>query len=179
MKEEKKIIFSEKIDSSINGFAIVVAFIGIGLFLAYHNDYFGNTIVSKIVQWIFIIIGGLGLCVEISNLRKNNPKKNIEGISDFVMGITFLVIWWIIYNNLNIWYINIINLFFLMFGLYGSWRGILEIGYSFFKTNKQDKKSSILSFIKELILIISEILAIVVAIINILQATNLIQFFSK
>ena len=101
MKEEKKIIFSEKIDSSINGFAIVVSFIGIGMFLAYHKNYFGNTIVSKIVQWIFIIIGGLGLCVEISNLRKNNPKKNIEGISDFVMGITFLVIWWIIYNYLN------------------------------------------------------------------------------
>lgn len=174
MKKVKNIIFSEKVDSSIDGFALISSFIGIGIFLIYHNDYFGSIIISKIVQWLFIIVGGLGLCVEISNLHKNNSKKNIKGVEDFIAGIILLFIWWMIYSNLNMWYINIINLFFLMFGLYETSEGFLKMIYSIFKIKKEDKKNSNYAFIKVLVLIISEIFAIIVAIINILQAIGLI-----
>ncbi len=46
--------------------------------------------------------------------------------------------------------------------------------YSIIKIKKEDKKNSNYAFIKVLVLIISEIFAIIVAIINILQAIGLI-----
>ncbi len=176
---KKNVKFSENIDSSINGFSIVIAFIGIGTFLAYNNDYFGISLISNIVKWIFIVIGGIGLCLEISNLRKNKTKKQIQGISDLILGVVFLLIWWLIYTNFNIWYANIINFLFLILGLYGSSRGILEIGYSIINLNRNNQKIITWELIKDVVLVISETLAAIVAIINILQATNLIQYFVK
>lgn len=62
-------------------------------------------------------------------------------------------------SNLNMWYINIINLFFLMFGLYETSEGFLKMIYSIIKIKKEDKKNNNYAFIKELVLIISEIFA--------------------
>lgn len=174
---EKKIIFSESIDNSINGFAVVVTFIGTGIFMIYHRDYLGNSIVSKIIQWTFIVIGILGLCVEVSNLMKNKKQNQIQGITDLFLGITFLIVWLLMYTNLNVWYMNIISFAFLVLGLYGTSRGSLEVIYSFINLNKNGKKAITWSLVKDIILVISEILAAIVAIINILQATNLIQYF--
>ena len=43
-KSEKEIEFTEEIDSAINGYAIAMTFIIIGLFLLYNLDYFGNNL---------------------------------------------------------------------------------------------------------------------------------------
>lgn len=53
------------------------------------------------------------------------------------------------------------------------------MGYSFINLNKMGKKIITGNLIKDIVLIISEVLAAVVAIINILQATNLIKYFTN
>ena len=70
--KEKKIVFSEEIDSTISGFALVITFIVIGIFLIFNKEYFGNQIVSAVIQWLFIIIGCLGFATEISKINKGN-----------------------------------------------------------------------------------------------------------
>lgn len=178
-KESNKVMFSENIDSNIKGFATVVTFIGAGIFLIYHKDYVGNNIMSAVIQWSFIVIGILGLFVEISNLKENIGNKQIKGTTDLFLGIAFLIIWWFIYANFDILYVNIVNFGFLVLGLYGTSRGSIEVGYSFISLSKNGKKIITWELIKDVVLVISEILAAIVAIINILQATNLIQYFVK
>lgn len=175
-KNNKDIMFSENIDNSIKGFALVVTFIGTGAFMIFHREYLGDTIIAKIIQWAFIIIGIIGLCIEIHNLIQNKKEKQIYGISDFVLGVVFMIIWWLMYKN-NV--ANIISFIFLVLGLYGTSRGTLEMGYSFINLNKMGKKIITGNLIKDIVLIISEVLAAVVAIINILQATNLIKYFTN
>ena len=175
-KNNKEVMFSENIDNSIKGFALVVTFIGTGTFMIFHREYLGDTIISKIIQWLFIIIGIVGLCVEICDLMKNKKEKQIQGLSDLVLGIVFLVIWWLMYINNTA---NIISFAFLVLGLYGTSRGTLEVAYSFINLNKNGKKIITWKLIKDIVLLVSEILAGIVAIINILQATNLIQYFIK
>lgn len=48
-KKEKKATFSEEIDNSISGFALVITFIIVGIFLLFNKDYFGNQIVATVI----------------------------------------------------------------------------------------------------------------------------------
>ena len=49
---KNRIIFSEVIDNSISGFALVITFIVVGIFLLFNKDYFGNETVAIIIQLI-------------------------------------------------------------------------------------------------------------------------------
>ena len=172
-KKEKKITFSEEIDSSISGFSLVITFIIIGIFLLFNKDYFGNETVSTWVQWIFIIIGCLGFGTEVSNMNK---KRGIKGIDNLVLGIAFIAIWAIIYYRFNHWVANTISFFFMIFGLYGGVRGIIEIVYSISKIGKEksEDESDKLSVVKEIILILSEIAGMGLIVVQILQAIKVI-----
>ena len=65
-KKEKKVTFSEEIDNSISGFALVITFITVGIFLLFNKGYFENQIVANVVQWTFIVIGFLEFGTEVS-----------------------------------------------------------------------------------------------------------------
>lgn len=172
-QKQKKVTFSEEIDSIISGFSLVITFIIIGIFLIFNKDYFGNTIVATIIQWIFIIFGCLGFFTEIS---KMNKERGIKGIDDFIVGIVVTAIWAIIYFKLKNWIGNTIGFFFLVIGLYGGVEGIIKIGYSIIqirKKNKVEKKHNF-SIAKDIILIISEIAGMALIIVQILQALKII-----
>lgn len=83
-KKQKKVTFSEEIDSSISGFALVITFIIVGIFLLFNKDYFGNQIVDTVIQWLFIVIGCLGFGTEISRMNKD---RGIKGIDNLITGI--------------------------------------------------------------------------------------------
>ena len=172
-KKEKKIIFSEVIDNSISGFALVITFIVVGIFLLFNKDYFGNETVAIIIQWLFIIIGCLGFSTEISKMNKN---REIKGIDNLITGIVLIVIWAIIYYFIKHWIGNVIGFFILIIGLYGGCRGIIKIGYSIIEISKRHKKEqeNELNVIKEIILILSEIAGIALIVVQILQAINVI-----
>ena len=65
-KKEKKVTFSEEIDNSISGFALVITFITVGIFLLFNKGYFENQIVANVVQWTFIVLGCLEFGTEVS-----------------------------------------------------------------------------------------------------------------
>lgn len=83
-KSEKKIEFTEEIDSAINGYALAMTFIIIGVFLLNNLDYFGNNVVSVVILSIFTFIGVVGIFIELSK------NKFIKGLDDFGIGIVFL-----------------------------------------------------------------------------------------
>lgn len=172
-KKEKKITFSEEIDNSINGFALVVTFIAVGIFLLFNKKYFGNEIVSTIIQWIFIVIGCLGFGTEIS---KMNEKRGIKGIDNLVIGIILLIIWACIYYFFKNWIGNVISFFILIIGLYDGCKGIIEITYSIIIKGKDNKKAqkSRLDVTKEIILMLSEIAGIGLILVQILQSIKVI-----
>jgi hypothetical protein len=170
--KEKKITFSEEIDSSISGFALVITFIIVGVFLIFNKNYFGNEMVATIIQWIFIIIGCLGFSTEISNMNKN---RGIKGIDNLIIGIVLIIIWAGIYYFIKHWIGNVIGFLFLVIGLYGGCRGIIEIGYSILKKNKKNKEErDKFGVIKEIILMLSEIAGIALIVVQILQAVKVI-----
>ena len=72
-KKEKKVAFSEEIDNSISGFALVITFITVGIFLLFNKGYFENQIVANVVQWTFIVIGCLGFGTEVSTATVEEP----------------------------------------------------------------------------------------------------------
>lgn len=165
--KQNEIIFSKEIDDKINGFAVVITFIITGLFLIFNMNYFGNLMVSNIIRWIFIAIGILGFFVEFPKIIKNK----IKGISDFILGIVFLSIWAICFFSRNIWLINIISLFFFVFGLFGSLKGFFEIICSLRSIRREHIENKGIITV-DVLLIISHMLGIALVIIQIIKALN-------
>ncbi|MGN1342818.1 MAG: hypothetical protein ACI4VL_06500 [Bacilli bacterium] len=140
---KKKIVFDEKIDSSINGFALVFAFIIIGIILQFDNSFFGNA--TTIIKVVFVVVGILGLFTEISNL---NISYNIKGLDNIGLGIFLLIISYIlkVYITTNNWF-NILSIlyemilfFVILLSIYGFCRGLIEMIYSLYKNYKEKNK---------------------------------------
>lgn len=155
---EKKYTFSEQIDSSINGFSVVLAFIIIGVLLQFDNSFFGNA--TSFIQIVFIIVGILGLVTEIRNL---NANYNIAGVDNIVSGLILLILSYLLktFINPDNW-INFASriyellLFFLiLFSIYGICRGVIEMCYSIYKDYREKKKkgklfSSVMAILTQL-----------------------------
>ena len=167
-KKEKKIVFSPEVDQKINGFALVLAFIGIGVFLLFDNAYFGNEVVSNIVRWSFIIFGILGLSVVIPKTRRGE----IKGVANFVLGIVFIGTWIILYLFLASWIINTLAFFLLVFGCFGFFKGLFEIIYSIrlVKLTKGNKSGAL----ADILMLVTLILGLLLVIVQILQQVNII-----
>ena len=91
-------MFSKEVDSLINGLALAFSLVIIGLILTFKSDYFGNDTVNAIVQWLFIIVGSLGLATETPKLLK---KNGIQGMDDLLLGGFFFGIWLILYLSVS------------------------------------------------------------------------------
>lgn len=83
-KKPKKVVFSEEIDSRIDGLTLGFAFVVVGLFLLFVPDYFGSKLAGQIIRWIFIGIGALGLFVEFGKLKAyfSDCKREISSAID-------------------------------------------------------------------------------------------------
>ena len=69
-----------------------------------------------------------------------NKDRGIKGIDNLTTGIIVVGMWAVIYYFVKKWIGNLIGFFFLIIGLYGSCIGIIEIGYSIAKINKEHKE---------------------------------------
>ena len=165
-KKEKKITFSEKIDDNINTFSVALTFLIIGIFLTYNKNYFQNEIVSTVIKIIFIFFGIIGFITFVGKFNKNHQ---IKGMDNLIAGIVIFLIWFFIYFYVKSTIANTIMFFFLIFGLYGTCRGVLEILYSL-----KNESKNILGAIKKMIPIISELFGIMLIAIQILQALKII-----
>ena len=150
-KKKNNIVFNENIDSSINGFALVFAFIIIGIILQFDNSFFGNA--TNIIKIIFIVVGILGLFTEISNL---NINYDIKGLNNIGIGLFLLIISYLLKVNINPnnWFeilfilYEILLFFIILISVYGLCRGLIEMAYSLYKNYKEkNKKGNLFSSI--------------------------------
>lgn len=142
--KQRKIVFSEEIDSRIDGLTLGFAFIAVGLFLIFAPDYFGSKLAGQILRWVFIVIGGAGLFVEFGKIK---PISDITGFNDLWVGILFLAAWIALYFLAQNILCNIIGFFCLVVGAYGAFRGLFRIIYSVLRSwkNNRHSKSTVIS----------------------------------
>lgn len=165
-RKQKKILFSEEIDSRIDGLTLGFAFIVIGLFLLFVPDYFGNKLAGQIVRWIFIVIGTLGLSVELGKLK---PISDIKGFDDLWVGVLFLSVWAALFFLLrnSLW--NIVGFFSLIFGMYGTFRGLLRIIYSI-QQNRKNKAQSKGTILSDILIFLTKIASLALVVLQLLKA---------
>lgn len=164
-KNKKKIIFSEEVDNKISGFALVLTFLSIGIFLLLFPNYFGNKFAATIIRWIFILIGIIGLIVELSKTK----NSNIKGFDDFIIGVVLVGVWTVLFVYINIWWINVISFFVFLMGLYGLYEGLIEIIYSTIQTVKNHKETK-KRVTTDIGLLLTKILSLILVIVQIIKA---------
>ncbi|SEG79598.1 hypothetical protein [Paenibacillus sp. UNC499MF] len=113
----------EKKKEPLGGIAVAISMILVALFLFFNPSYLGIVIVTNTVSTVLMVIGIIGLSIEINKIIGEKPL----GFDDAGLGFAFLVFWVIIYHYFDGVIINWILLLFLFFGLYGSVLGIAKI----------------------------------------------------
>lgn len=167
MAERKnKIVFSERIDSLINGLTLGISFILVGLFLLFAPDYFGNKVVGEVIRWVFIVFGSLGLIVEFKKIK---PVSKIEGLGELWAGVFLLSIWAALFFLVNHIAGNIGGFFCLVFGAYGFILGLFRVGYSFY-INAKSKNESKRNVTYDAIILLTKIASLVLVVIQIVKA---------
>lgn len=165
--KDKKIVFNEKVDDSINGFAVVFTFIIVGIILQFDNSFLG--IANNVIKIIFIIIGILGFFTEV---KKLNLEYNIKGLDNIVIGILLLIgmLFIRIYVIIDNWfflfkYVFQISIFIIiLLSIYAIIRGFIEMMYSILINYKKDSGNRIKNILKSIVVIITQLLGIVLII---------------
>lgn len=174
-KKEKKIVFSEKIDDAINGYSIGITFVLISAFIFCKTDYF---VIPQISYTVGSVFGMLGILMCGSELSKSIKPK---GIDNLAYGIVFLLIWGIVYHFFSdvVWS-NILILFFLVFGCYGTIRGCIEFAYSIFSsTSEKSIENSKTTTFKNLFLILTQVFGLILTLLNILKMLGILNGSSE
>lgn len=156
MAKEKKVVFSEEIDSSITGFALGISFV-ILAGLIYYFNIFHWIIVDRIVSILLLIFGIGGTCIEIGKIE----GEKIKGIGDLIPGLLISAVALYVIIKYNEILLNIVSIIVLFFSLFVTIKGLIEIAYSLRiqKRKSQNKKVEILKFIA----VITELLALGIA----------------
>lgn len=174
-KKTKKIIFSEEIDSAIDGYAVGFLFIAVGLFLLFEPSYFAVPVATNIIGAVIGLIGVIGTGVELSKSAK------IKGIDDLAIGAALFLGWLIQYVYIHALWANIVFFVVLVVGIHGVFQGLFRAIYSIVdnaKRRKADngegsKAAGIGKLISEIVLFLTQLCGLTVAIINILKAIGL------
>ena len=169
MEEKKKnIVFSEIIDSKINGYAIGISFLLISTFLLINNTYFYWTGLTYFIGAVFGVIGVAGIGTEI------DKSKKIKGVGNIVLGLLSLGIWLAIFLLLkNNPIANVFGLFFLIFGAYGFIKGLIELFYSIWLEITNSERS-FPKISKAIFVFITQICGLTLTILNILKIFKIV-----
>lgn len=167
-QKEKKIVFSEEIDSLINGLALGLTFVVVGIVLVLIPDYFGNKTVGNAIRWLFIVVGALGVLTEFGKLK---PVSGIKGFDDFWVGVLCLAVWAVFYFLAHHVWANIVGFFFLVIGGYGGVSGVFKIAYSMYlaRKNKGIKKGNVAS---DVLVLLTKVASAVLVVIQIVKASQ-------
>ncbi len=172
MKKEKEIIFNESVDDSIFGFALVLTFLSIGIFLMLGNTLFAEF--DLIIRIAFIIIGIVGFFTEMDKLNK---KYNIVGSNNVFRGLTFLTFLYLIYIKVKYssWIVLfkllyiIAFLLLLLMGMSWIYQGLIQFAYSIY-TNKKSNKLNKKKTASSIIVVVTQILGLALVILQIIEA---------
>lgn len=171
IKKPRQFVFSEEIDSAINGYAIGFSFTGIGVFLLLKPDYFAIPLISYIVGAIIGVVGVLGTGVELSKHSK------VKGLGNLVIGILFLGGWLLGYIWVHSIWLNIPIFLLLILGCYAVFLGLIQGMVSIVRNvriirkEKNESKGKVIgSVLTQVVLFLTQLCGLVLAIINVLRA---------
>ena len=132
------LLVKKGIHDNHKGQAIGLSFLSIGLILQFLTGYFGNKQVTNVVKIVFVVIGALGMCIELGK-----KKSDVKGLDNLLLGILFVGLWWLLYYKFNLWIINIAIFVLLILGAYAFFLGFQQILYSAIGRKKGDTKKSL------------------------------------
>lgn len=168
VNKPNQIIFSEEIDSAINGYAIGLSFTGIGVFLLLKPDYFSIPIISYIVGAIIGVFGVLGTGLELSKHSK------IKGMGNLTAGMLFLGCWLWGYIKVHAIWLNILIFIVLVLGCYLICLGLIQSAVSIIRNIRESRKERaeskskvIGSAVTQIVLFLTQLCGLLLAIINI------------
>lgn len=164
----KKTVFSEEVDSRIDGLTLGLSFIAVGLLLLFVPDYFGSKLAGQIVRWIFIVIGALGLLIEFAKFK---PISTIKGFDDLWVGVLFLAGWVALYYLTHNWLWSIGGFFLLIIGAYGAFRGLLRIIYSLW-LNQKFKTQTKGTIISDIIIFCTKVVSLTLVVVQLINALH-------
>jgi len=133
-KEEKEIENYRKFD----GLSLSFAFLLSGLLSFLLPNFLGNEVATNCLVFVLIMIGLLGLGIEMNKLNKSK-KKFID--SDFVIGFVLIMVWIFTYHFFEDPMLNFLYLSVFFFGVFGISRSILRLINEILKT--EDRKTAI------------------------------------
>lgn len=163
--KEKKVIFSEEIDSSIDGFALGITFVLVAFFEVYFK-IFGNRMVEIVLAIGLLLFGIFGTLIEIGKISTDN----IKGGDDLVTGLFFVAPSVFIIFKFNKVILNIIMFIVLAFGIFGAMKGVIEILYSLkIKRRKTENKKV---EVMQIVVAATEVVALAVAIIQLVNEVS-------
>lgn len=163
--KEKKVIFSEEIDSSIDGFALGITFVLVAFFEVYFK-IFGNRMVEIVLAIGLLLFGIFGTLIEIGKISTDN----IKGGDDLVTGLFFAAPSVFIIFKFNKVILNIIMFIVLAFGIFGAMKGVIEILYSLkIKRRKTENKKV---EVMQIVVAATEVVALAVAIIQLVNEVS-------
>lgn len=165
MAKEKKVIFSEEIDSIINGLALGISFVVIALFV-----WFGNLFHNRVAESVFAIaLLLIGICGTFLEIERAN--KELKGIGNFGLGVFISVFVTIIILKFDVVFVSIFCLVILLFGVYAMIEGILEMIYSLKIQKRQTGNRKIGIF--QIVTGVTEIIALIVVILQLIAEIKL------
>ena len=157
-----------KEEDIINGISIALAFLGVAVFLYLSPVYLGNSIVSLVCSIILGVVGIAGLGIELNKLS-SKPKG--LGFDNLGIGLIFIIIWSLLYYYFNITWVNIFGLLFLIFGTYGTFRGVISVFYNLLTDNNDSKK---IKWVVKLPVFIAQLAGFVLTILQILEVIKIV-----
>ncbi len=89
-------------------------------------EFIGTQLITRSLGVILGFIGFLGFIVELSKTSLNNEKVK-DGIWDIVSGIFLGSLIFLLLLYFSNWIVNLIVLFLMLFGIYGTLRGIFKL----------------------------------------------------
>ncbi len=161
-QKDKKIVFSEEIDSSINGIALGTAFVMLSIFVVYFK-IFNNTIAEKVIAVTLLVFGIAGTLTEIGRIK----KEDIKGLDDLIVGLLLTILSVVIILKFRNATLNIGLFIVLLLGSYGMIRGILEVFYSL-KIQRR-KSNNVKIEIMKSVVAITEFVSLIVVILQLVK----------
>lgn len=172
-RNNKKIIFTKEVDDIINGLALVLAFLVLGIILQFKETFFGEA--TFVIKIAFIFIGLIGVFTEASNLNK---RLEIIGLDSVACGGILLLVAYYSKNLENMFKLSesfkfigiigyIILAFFFLVSFYIICEGIMQLIYSI--RLKFDNKKGKFNLISSIIMPLTQIFSLILIFFQIYQ----------
>ncbi|KYG92157.1 hypothetical protein [Metasolibacillus sp. FSL K6-0083] len=159
----KTVNVESKVKDIQQGIALSITFFIIGGLLYFNPYYTGSIVFSYLLTILSLLIGIIGLGIELNKLGDQTVKL---GFDDLGIGLGLVIAWATIYYFFPIWWVNLITLILLFFGIYGTTIGAIKVLRNLFLSKK--------SFLLKLPIVIVQFTAFIAAIFTILNILKII-----